>query len=471
MLYNDYRPIDYNAICGQDEAMITLRKQAETGNFGQAYLMAGHRGTGKTSVSRILAKAVNCLHPSAAGPCNLCENCQAAKSSLDIMELDAASNNGVADIKELVNKTKFQPMKLPKKVFIIDEVHNLSAAAFDSLLKTIEEPPSYCVFILCTTELHKIPATITSRCELYNFHTIDAFEIKKRLQYVLEDQNATCEPDALNLIARYANGALRDALSILEQMLVSTDRKITKTATQVRLGIMDTDILFDLLSAAIKFDTQKVLEALQILLASGKSPSLITDSLLSMVTDLITVKSTEDPNSILNTEQYTQSLTVLGEQISFERLFWIAEICSDLRTSIKHSINPSMDLQLCFIKLANQELISYEPIAMAQLLKELKKEIDRLKEKVNTFSTSRQLVLEKAEEETKSKLTQDSSITSYSDRSTPFPSPSSSLPTESFITVEMEEEVMPSNSKKAESISTIKEKPNIPAFDLLKRLG
>ena len=218
MLYNQYRPVDYSQVCGQEDSLITLKKQSAAGRFGQAYLLSGHHGTGKTTIGRILARAVNCLNPTEKGPCNQCANCLSARNSLDIFELDAASNNGVDKIKELVSKTRYKPVNLPKKVYLIDEVHNLSPSAFDALLKTIEEPPSYCVFILCTTELQKIPATIISRCEKYIFNKIEPDIMKQRLRYVLEDQKAECEEGALNLIVRRADGALRDALSILEQL-------------------------------------------------------------------------------------------------------------------------------------------------------------------------------------------------------------------------------------------------------------
>lgn len=164
MLYNTYRPADFSEVKGQEDVLLTLKRQSQTGNFGHAYLLAGHRGSGKTTIARILSKAVNCQNLSENGPCKICESCLAAKESLDILEPDAASNNGVDKIKEMMAQTRYQPVQLHKKVFIIDEVHNLSTAAFDVLLKPLEEPPAYCTFILCTTELHKIPveALITS---------------------------------------------------------------------------------------------------------------------------------------------------------------------------------------------------------------------------------------------------------------------------------------------------------------------
>lgn len=387
MLYNDYRPSDYSEVCGQEDSLITLKRQSEKGVFGQAYLLAGHHGTGKTTIGRILSRAVNCLHPTENGPCNQCANCLASKKSLDIFELDAASNNGVDKIKELVSKTKYKPVSLPKKVYLIDEVHNLSSSAFDALLKTIEEPPSYCVFILCTTELQKIPATILSRCERYTFTKIMPETIKERLKFVLNDLKADCEEGALNLIVRRADGALRDALSILEQLLACADGKITTENAKKSLGIMGEELVIQILGHIMGHRTLEALNMYDELIKNGKAPGLLADNFLETLTDLVTLMSTQSPESIYHSEEYVSLLTDLMEQTNLERLFWLTDQFCELRAAVRGSVTPSMDIRLCIIRTSNKELIKSDPASMASELAELHYELAQMREKVDQLST------------------------------------------------------------------------------------
>lgn len=391
MLYNQYRSRDYSEVCGQEDSLITLRKQAVTGKFGQAYLLAGYHGTGKTTVGRILARAVNCLEPSEKGPCNHCANCLTARNSLDIIELDAASNNGVDKIKELVSKTKYKPISLPKKVYLIDEVHNLSPSAFDALLKTIEEPPSYCVFILCTTELQKIPVTIVSRCEQYSFHKIEPGIMKQRLKYVLQDQKAECEEGALNLIVRRADGALRDALSILEQLLACADGKITTEAAKKSLGIMGEELVIQILDTILGHKTLDALKMYDELLKNGKAPGLLADNFLETLTDLVTLMSTDSPESIYHSPEYVSSLMEMAGHANLERVFWLTDQFCDLRAAVRDSVTPSMDIRLCIIKTSNKELIMSDPASMASELAVQRIEIIRLKELISRLQAGAEL--------------------------------------------------------------------------------
>ncbi len=386
MLYNLYRPKDFTEVKGQEDVLITLKKQSASQKFGHAYLFAGHRGTGKTTIARILSKAVNCEHPTEDGPCGQCPNCLAYGTSLDVLELDAASNNGVDKIKEMLTQTKYRPVQLKSKVFIIDEVHNLSAAAFDALLKPLEEPPSYCVFVLCTTELHKIPVTIRSRCEEYVFHPIAPEPMRERLKEVLKDQNAACEEDALNLIIRNASGGLRDALGILEQLLTSTDGNITTEAAKKRLGSLDSDRILAALSAISSYDTQSALNCLDGLTGQGKSPALITESILSALMDILTIKTTGEPESVLHSKDYIQSAFEIGSGMSFERLYWLCEQCCNLRSSIKSSVNPAMDIKLAFIKMSNRELTDSDTAVMSAKIRKLEQELAELKSTVENLA-------------------------------------------------------------------------------------
>lgn len=382
MLYNDYRPTDFSEVKGQEDVLLTLKKQSKTQKFGHAYLFAGHRGTGKTTIGRILSKAVNCENPSENGPCNICASCLAAKDSNDILELDAASNNGVDKIKEMMAYVKYRPVQLKNKVFIIDEVHNLSSAAFDVLLKPLEEPPSYAIFILCTTELHKIPVTVRSRCEEYVFHPISADPMRARLREVLKDQNATCEEDALNLIIRSANGGLRDALGLLEQLIVSSDGKITTEITKKRLGALDTDTIITALEQVISMDTVNALANLESMLKDGKSPSLIVETTLNVLTDLITIKSTQSKESVLHSMEYIEHLWVLSQKVSFERLYWMSEQYCLLRNTIRASISPAMDIRLAVIRISNHDIVNADPVALAEEIAALKREVALLKQGV-----------------------------------------------------------------------------------------
>lgn len=389
MLYNLYRPKDFTEVKGQEDVLITLKKQSSSQKFGHAYLFAGHRGTGKTTIARILSKTINCEHPTEDGPCGQCPNCQAYGKSLDVLELDAASNNGVDKIKEMLAQTKYRPVQLKSKVFIIDEVHNLSAAAFDVLLKPLEEPPSYCVFILCTTELHKIPVTIRSRCEEYVFHPIASNPMRERLKDVLKDQNASCDEDALNLIIRNANGGLRDALGILEQLLISTDNNITTEAAKKRLGSLDSDRILAVLSAISAYDTQSALNGLEELSGQGKSPALITESILSALMDVLTIKTTGQPESVLHSKDYVQHAFKIGNNMSFERLYWLCEQCCNLRGSIRGSVNPAMDIKLALIKMSNNELTDNDPTIMSAKIRKLEQELAQLQATVEKLMQAR----------------------------------------------------------------------------------
>lgn len=469
MLYNTYRPTDFSEVKGQEDVLLTLKKQSQTGNFGHAYLLAGHRGTGKTTIARILSKAVNCKNPSEKGPCKICSSCLAAKESLDILELDAASNNGVDKIKEMMAQTKYQPVQLRKKVFIIDEVHNLSTAAFDVLLKPLEEPPAYCTFILCTTELHKIPVTVRSRCEEYVFHPIGSIPMKERLKEVLKDQNAVCDEDSLNLIVRNANGGLRDALGLLEQLIVSTDGNITADTAKKRLGVLDTDQILDSLEYIIKMDTIKVLASLEGLLQNGKSPSLIVETTLNALTDMITIKSTQSKDSVMHSREYIERLWELVSHISYERLYWMCDQYCQLRSTIRNSINPALDIRLTLIRISNHDIISADPISLAEEIAALKKEIFQLKQGSLSISEHTHIEEQKPvkisvpEKESSTQISEDFSelddFYDEGDLDIPFCSnesfPFSDIPSEEMeINIEQQKGVMPTDSPKKDTCLT-----------------
>lgn len=414
MLYNDYRPLDFKDVVGQDQNLLTLAKQVETGKLSQAYLFAGHRGTGKTTIARILSRGANCTHPTSAGPCNSCENCKMILNNraMDVIELDGASNNGVDEIRNLIAQTNYQPVSLPKKVFIIDEVHNLSPSAFDALLKTLEEPPSYCIFFLCTTELHKIPPTIVSRCEIYRFNSIPSQVIIERLKYVLNDLKATSDEDSLKLIAKASNGALRDALGILEQMIASTDGNITSESTKKRLGITDEDLIFQILNDILEWETAKTVADLESVIQKGNIKVFI-NSLLETLTDLIVYASCQESKIILNDQTYIRQLEKCLKKTDIEHLFRLMDEISALRESIRRSIDPAMEVRLCMTKCSCRELIASDLFSLSIALKEQKKEIECLKQEISFIKSHKTASMQN--EDTDFQAVEEESVNPFAD--------------------------------------------------------
>ena len=279
-LYRVYRPKTFEDVVGQEHIVKTLKNQIKNNNIGHAYLFSGTRGTGKTSTAKIFARAVNCLNPINEEPCNECEICVDTLNDniMDIVEIDAASNNSVDDIRELRESVKYTPSKAKYKVYIIDEVHMLSQGAFNALLKTLEEPPSYVIFILATTEPHKIPATILSRCQRFDFKRVSSKDIADRMSYICEKENIQAEDKALSLIARNSQGALRDALSILDQCMSFGNDKIEYNDVIELLGTVNIDELFQLSQSIIDEDTKKSLQILNEFIIWGKDiRNLIND--------------------------------------------------------------------------------------------------------------------------------------------------------------------------------------------------
>ena len=291
-LYREYRPSFFREVIGQDHVTAILRNQIRENNFSHAYLFCGSRGTGKTSSAKILSKAVNCLEPADGEPCGTCEACRiAAEGTADIIEIDAASNNGVDNVRELIEQAQFAPLQLKYRVFIIDEVHMLSTAAFNALLKTLEEPPKHVIFILATTEPQKLPATIISRCQRFDFHRLTSAHIIARLQQVLDAVGATAEPDGLRIIARAADGGMRDALSLLDQCLSFCGNNITKKDVQDVLGNVDSEILFSISDAILAGDAGKCLSLLDTVIRSGRDVSVFIGDLLIHLRYLLFAKT------------------------------------------------------------------------------------------------------------------------------------------------------------------------------------
>ena len=291
-LYNKWRPQKWDEVVGQQHIVQTLRNAVVSERVAHAYLFAGPRGTGKTSAARLLAKAVNCLNPDlTARPCNECAHCLAVNQGrfLDLIEIDAASNTSVEDVRDLRDKINFSPNQGQYKVYIIDEVHMLSTAAFNALLKTLEEPPPHAIFILATTEMHKIPATVLSRCQRHEFRRVPVDDIVGQLQRIVESEKLTAEPEALTLIARQAAGGMRDAISLLDQM-ASTGQEITLGLTQTVLGTATNQTVIDLVAAVLNRQPAAGMDAIHTALDSGSDPRLLARQVVDYLRALLLVQ-------------------------------------------------------------------------------------------------------------------------------------------------------------------------------------
>ncbi|MCM1299303.1 MAG: DNA polymerase III subunit gamma/tau, partial [[Eubacterium] siraeum] len=332
-LYRKYRPVSFDDVISQENITTTLKNQIASGQIAHAYLFTGTRGTGKTSCAKIMAKAVNCLSPVNGNPCGECAACKAiADGSTDIIEIDAASNNGVDSIRQIRDEVIYTPIDCKYKVYIIDEVHMLSGAAFNALLKTLEEPPAHVIFILATTEYYKVPATILSRCQQFRFSKIDPSESAERLLQIAEKENIKLDPEAAALIARLSDGAMRDALSLLDQC-ISAGRDIDENAVRECSGAADIGYLFLISEAAIEKNPTAALELLQELIEQGKDLSRFVEELTSHYRSLMLIKSGGEKfirASSNDIDRYKEQC----EKYSLEEIMYHIDLISDSLDSI-----------------------------------------------------------------------------------------------------------------------------------------
>ena len=302
-LYRKFRPDNFSDVKGQDHIVTTLTNQIKHNRIGHAYLFCGTRGTGKTTVAKILAKAVNCEHPVDGSPCNQCAMCKAiqAGTAMNVIEIDAASNNGVDNIREIREEVSYRPTEGKYKVYIIDEVHMLSTGAFNALLKTLEEPPSYVIFILATTEAHKIPITILSRCQRYDFHRITIDTIASRLEELLNIEGVEAEEKAVRYVAKAGDGSMRDALSLLDQCIAFyLGQTLTYDKVLEVLGAVDTEVFSKLLRRVIQGDVTGSIHILEELIVGGRELGQFVGDFTWYMRNLLLVKTSEEPEEAID---------------------------------------------------------------------------------------------------------------------------------------------------------------------------
>lgn len=360
-LYRKYRPEKFEDLLGQDNITRALRNQIKKNEISHAYVFSGTRGTGKTSAAKIFSKAVNCLNPIDGEPCNECENCKAISSdrSLDVVEMDAASNNGVDDIRDIKEKVVYPPQNLKYKVYIIDEVHMLSKGAFNALLKVLEEPPSHLIFILATTEIEKIPATILSRTQKYNFIRISKEKIVENLEKICKNENRSCDKKVFELIANNSDGSMRDSLSILDQLLSIDQDHISYDIAIDVLGISSEKLIYDLIKTLIDKDLRAAIDQLDLVYKDGKDILILVDELIKRLRDILVIKLIEDPKELLYTTD-VDSYRKLAEIVDNTTLLEIIDILNKMLADMKYAQDKRTILEMNIIKIVELNSNSLE---------------------------------------------------------------------------------------------------------------
>ena len=354
-LYRKFRPLTFSEMVGQEHITKTLKNQIIANRVGHAYLLSGGRGTGKTSSAKILARAINCLNPKDGEPCNKCEICKGAidGSLTDIVEMDAASNNSVEDIRSIRDEVNFLPTKAKYRVYIIDEVHMLSTGAFNALLKTLEEPPEHVKFILATTEPQKLPATILSRCQRFDFKRISNENIIKRLEIVTKESNIEITKGALNIIAVLAEGAMRDALSILERCVQDGINKIDEDKVKELVGIPKITYVHNLSKALITYDIEKALASIDEITNEGRDITNFIWEIIKYIKDILVYKTSNKLD--LYTEEEIEKIKEISKEVSKEDLIDLIYKLSELENEIKWSTQKTIIFQAGIIKLCNKQ--------------------------------------------------------------------------------------------------------------------
>ncbi len=356
-LYRKWRPLVFSDMVEQEHVVKTLRNSVKSGRIGHAYLFSGTRGTGKTTMAKIFARAINCLQPVDGNPCNQCEICREIlnETLLDVIEIDAASNNRVENVREIRDEVAYLPSKARYKVYIVDEVHMLSTGAFNALLKTLEEPPPHVVFILATTDPQKLPATVLSRCQKFEFKRISAEGIGKRLKKIVMDSGVTLDDEAAKLIASLSDGALRDAISILDQCLSTGENPITCESVYKMVGMVSGDYMAELIESVIQGDIRRVLEHVEKIVMSGKDMAQFVSDLVYCYRNLLICKTVNNPEDLIQAPAADiERMKALALQLDEDDVIFSIKELSSMESALKWATHPRVLLEVSLIKLCSR---------------------------------------------------------------------------------------------------------------------
>lgn len=388
-LYRVWRPQRFDELVGQRLITTTLKNAIITNQISHAYLFAGPRGTGKTSAAKIFAKAVNCHHQKDGEPCNKCETCKAITAGRlnDVIEIDAASNNSVDEIRDIRDKVKYAPTQADYKVYIIDEVHMLSTGAFNALLKTLEEPPANVIFILATTEPHKIPLTIISRVQRFDFRRISAQDAFERMKYILDQKGATYEEKALWVIANAAEGGMRDALSILDQVMSFSDNHVKLADALLVTGSVEKQQLIAYFNEAAKGDSGAALKSLTDLLAAGKDGHRLIEDLITLIRDLLLYRESPELLKVEQTGMTDDQLAAMVKETTPEMLYAMIDVLNETEQEMRFTTHPNVYLEVMTVKLSqvDQHPVAQQatPAANSQEVDQLKHQVGQLQQELN----------------------------------------------------------------------------------------
>ena len=371
-LYRKYRPKDFDEVIGQDHIVKTLINQIKFDKISHAYLFTGSRGTGKTSIAKIFARAINCTNLKNGSPCGECEVCKSLEgTNIDVLEIDAASNNGVDEIRELREKVKYPPVVGRYKVYIIDEVHMLSISAFNALLKTLEEPPKQTVFVLATTEVHKLPATILSRCIRFDFKLVPLDILTNHLNNILTKEGVKFEDTAVNVIARAGEGSVRDTLSIADRCVSFAGDNLTYQKVIDVLGVSERDILIKLTDIILKKDTGNALVLLDEVLSSGKRPLVFSNDLISYFRDLLLIFSLKEKarEIVVVKDDIFEKMKSQAIQENYAEILKAIEVLSSVEQELRYSAQPRIVLETAVIKIINEASLERRVEKLEEIVK------------------------------------------------------------------------------------------------------
>ena len=374
-LYRKYRPKTFNEVIGQDHIVKTLINQIKLDKISHAYLFCGSRGTGKTSTAKIFAKSINCVNSKDGSPCLECDVCKSLDgTNIDVLEIDAASNNGVDEIRDLREKVKYPPVVGKYKVYIIDEVHMLSTSAFNALLKTLEEPPAHTVFVLATTEVHKLPATILSRCLRFDFKLVSLEELSSLLKKVLDSENVKYDEQAINIIARAGEGSVRDTLSIADRCVSFAGDDLTYQKVLAVLGVSEREILIKITDHILTKSVGEALVELDKVLSQGKSPLVFSNDLISYFRDLLLVHTLGDGSReiVVVKDDIFEKMKAQATKENYAVIVKAIEVLSEIEQELRYSVQPRIVLETAIIKIITDANLEARVEKLEEFVKNLK---------------------------------------------------------------------------------------------------